>query len=319
MAINELRSITTFVRTAELGSLTQAAHAQQLSPQAASKALLQLERHLGVRLFHRTTRSMALTEEGQRLLEAVRPSLAGLQQALAAVRQIHERVAGPLRIVGPRTLLQGVIGPVVDEYCRLYPEVQPDVLLDDQIGNWVEDRIDLGFRLGNAPQDGLVARRLFPMQLLICAAPGYLRRHGVPTRLQDLDSHRCSGFRRASDGRVAPWRVRLDGELQDLPVRTVLTTNDEAFELRAVLAGEVIGQLAGPTAAPHIRAGRLVPLLPKHVSDDYSLYLYYGSRKAVASRVRLFIDLVVQRLTDHRDLVLGPDELKRHAEAVRQS
>jgi DNA-binding transcriptional LysR family regulator len=155
MSINELRSITTFVRTVELGSLSKAATAQQISPQAASKALGQLEQYLGVRLFHRTTRRMSLTEEGQRFFEAAKPSLTSLQQALHAVRQTREDLAGPLRIVGPRTVLQPVIGPVLDEYCRLYPEVQPDVQLDDRVGNWVEDRVDVGFRLGNPPEEGL--------------------------------------------------------------------------------------------------------------------------------------------------------------------
>jgi DNA-binding transcriptional LysR family regulator len=309
MPINELRSITTFVRTVERGSLSKAAEAQRISPQAASKALGQLEQHLGVRLFHRTTRSMSLTEEGRRFLEAVQPSLIGLQQALQGARQAKEDIAGPLRIVGPRTVLQPIIGPVLDEYCRLYPEVQPDVQLDDRIGNWVEDRVDVGFRLGNSPQEGLIARRLFPLQLIICASPSYLRKYGVPKSLVELGSHRCSAFRRLSDGRVVPWRVRIGDRSQDQPINPAFCTNDEAFELRAVLAGEVIGQLAAPTAAPLIRAGRLVPLLLEHLSDIYSLFVYYGSRTAQPARVRRFIDLAVDRLTDNADFVLSNNEL----------
>jgi len=165
MAINELRSIATFIHTVELGSLSKAAAAQQISPQAASKALGQLEQHLGVRLFHRTTRSMSLTEEGQRFFEAARPSLLGLQQALSGARQTREDLAGPLRIVGPRSVSVSVIGPVIEEYCRLYPEVQPDIQLDDRRSNWVEERVDVGFRLGAAPEEGLIARPLFPMQM----------------------------------------------------------------------------------------------------------------------------------------------------------
>jgi DNA-binding transcriptional LysR family regulator len=309
MSINELRSITTFVRTVELGSLSKAAMAQQISPQAASKALGQLEKYLGVRLFHRTTRSMSLTEEGQRLFESVQPSLIGLQQSLDAARQTREDLAGPLRIVGPRTVLLAVIGPVLDEYSRLYPEVQPDIQLDDRVGNWVEDRVDVGFRLGNAPEEGLIARRLFPMQLLICAAPSYLRKYGVPQSLNELDSHRCSAFRRPSDGRIVPWRVRVGDSIQDQHIRPAFCTNDEAFELRAVLAGEVIGQLAVPTAASLIRSGRLVPLLLDHVVDHFSLFVYYGSRAAQPARVRRFIDLVVERLSGSADFVLGKEEL----------
>lgn len=308
MSINELRSITTFIRTAELGSLSKAAEAQQISPQAASKALGQLEQYLGVRLFHRTTRSMSLTEEGQRFLEAAQPSLQGLQQALLSVRKTREDIAGPLRITGSRTVLPSVIGPVLDEYIRLYPEVQPDLQFDDRIGNWVEERVDVGFRLGHAPQEGLIARRLFPMQLVICAAPSYLRKYGRPQTLYDLATHRCSAFRR-SDGRVFPWSVRIGDSVQDHPINPSFCTNDEAFELRTVLAGEAIGQLAVPSAATHIRAGTLVPLLIDHVADHYSLFVYFGSRSAVPSRVRRFIDLVVDRLTDSSDFVLSQGDL----------
>ena len=317
MSINELRSITTFVRTVELGSLSKAATAQQISPQAASKALRQLEQYLGVRLFHRTTRSMSLTEEGQRFFEAAKPSLISLQQALYAVRQTREDLAGPLRIVGPRSVLPPVIGPVLDEYCRLYPEVQPDVQLDDRVGNWVEDRVDIGFRLGNPPEEGLIARRLFPVQLVICAAPTYLRKYGAPQTLHELEAHRCSGFRRPSDGRVVPWRVRVGDSMQDQNIRPSFSTNDEAFELRAVLAGGVIGQLAVPTAASLIRSGRLVPLLLDHMTDNLSLFVYYGSRAAQPARVRRFIDLVVERLTESNDFVLTNDDLlSAHAKGM---
>ena len=309
MSINELRSITTFVRTVELGSLSKAAAAQHISPQAASKALGQLEQFLGVRLFHRTTRNMSLTEEGERFLEAARPSLIGLQQALQGARHTREDIAGPLRIVGPRTVLLPVIGPVLDEYCRLYPEVQPDVQLDDRIGNWVEDRVDVGFRLGHAPQEGLIARRLLPLQLIICAAPSYLRKYGMPKNILELGAHRCSAFRPSTHGRIVPWRVRVGDSMQDQHITPAFCTNDEEFELRAVLAGEVIGQLAAPTAATHIRAGRLVPLLLEHMADVHSLFLYYGSRTAQPARVRSFIDLVVERLTNNAEFVLAHDEL----------
>lgn len=309
MSINELRSITTFVRTVELGSLSKAATAQQISPQAASKALGQLEQYLGVRLFHRTTRSMSLTEEGQRFFEAAKPSLTSLQQALSTVRHTREDLSGPLRIVGPRSVLPTVIGPMLDEYCRLYPEVHPDIQLDDRVGNWVEDRVDIGFRLGNPPEEGLIARRLFPIQMLICAAPTYLRKYGIPQSLYDLDAHRCSGFRRPSDGRVVPWRVNIGDSMQDQNIRPSFSTNDEAFELRAVLAGEVIGQLAASTAAALIRSGRLVPLLLEHMTDNLSLFIYYGSRAAQPARVRRFIDLAVERLTENNDFVLTAEEL----------
>ena len=315
--INELRSITTFVRTAELGSLSKAAEVQQISPQAASKALGQLEAHLGVRLFHRTTRSMSLTEEGQRFLEAAQPSLEGLQSALLGVRQTREDISGPLRIVGPRTVLQPILGPVLDEFSRLYPGVQPDVQLDDRVGNWVEDRVDIGFRLGHAPQEGLIARRLFPLQLIICASPAYLRKHGVPRQLTDLRQHRCSAFRSTNNGRLAPWRVQIGDSIQDQHINPAFSTNDEDFELRTALTGSIIAQFAAPTVAAHVRAGRLVPLLLDHVSNAFNFYLYYGSRTAQPARVRSFIDLAIERLTDNKNFTLDHAELRQaHAQGV---
>lgn len=307
--INELRSMTTFVRTVELGSLSKAADAQQISPQAASKALKQLETHLGVRLFHRTTRNMSLTEEGQRFFEAAKPALMGLQQALATVQQTREEFAGPLRIVGPRSVVQQVIKPVLIEYSRLYPEVQPDVQLDDGITNWVEKRVDVGFRISVSPQEGLIARRLFPLQLIICASPAYLRKYGVPKTLHDLSTHRCSVFRHAATGRLIPWTVKSGDNVQDHHVNPAMSTNDEMLELHAVLMGEVIAQLAGPTAAQYIRTGQLVPVLPEAIADIHGLFLYYGSRVAQPLRVRRFIDLAIERLANRQDVVLSVEEI----------
>lgn len=266
MPINELRSIATFVKTAELGSLRQAAASQGMTPQAASQALAQLERHLGVRLFHRTTRSMSLTDEGRQFLEAAYPPLIGMQQALQMARQAKEGIGGPLRIVGPRSVFAPVLCPLLDEFLRRYPEVQPDVQLDDRIGNWVEDRVDVGFRVGPSPAEGVVARRLFSLQLIICAAPAYLSRHGAPDSLGALATHRCSAFRNAGTGRVLPWLVKTGDDLSEHHVVPALTVNDEALETEAVLAGHVIALLTSVTAAPHIRSGRLVPLLVKHVA-----------------------------------------------------
>lgn len=309
MAINELRAITTFVQTAELGSLSKAASTQQISPQAASKVIGQLEAYLGIRLFHRTTRSISLTEEGQRFLDAVQPSLIGLQQAIQNVLKSRESAVGPLRISGPRSVFKQVIGPILDEYIQLNPDVQPNIQFDDRFSNWVEDRIDVGFRLGHAPQEGLIARRLFPIQLIICAAPSYLHKYGIPKSLYDLASHRCSAFRRIQDNRDVPWTVKVGDNIQDLYVQPVFCTNDEEFELRTVLAGEVIAQLAASTAAAHIREGRLVPLLVEHMADNYNLYVYFGSRTALPPRVRKFIDLVSERLMNSHECVLSNEEL----------
>jgi DNA-binding transcriptional LysR family regulator len=309
MPINELRSITTFARTAELGSLRRAAAAQGISPQAASQALAQLEQHLGVRLFHRTTRSMTLTEEGRRFLEAALPALAGLQRAMQVVRTTKDEIAGPLRIVAPRLGFVRVLWPLLESFCAKYPDVQPDVTMDDRVGNWVEDRVDVGFRLSAAPAEGVIVRKLFPLQLIICAAPAYIARYGAPRTLDDLAKHRCSVFRNPTTGHPVPWNVRMDDSIVAYDVPPTLCSNDEDFEVAAVLSGHVMGSLTNIAVAAHIRSGRLVPLLTKHVSERMSVYVYFGSRASQPSRVRAFIDHAVPRLKDSAEFVLTEKEL----------
>lgn len=317
MAINELRSISIFVTAAELGSLRKTAAALDISPQAASQALAQLEQHLNVRLFHRTTRSMALTDDGRRFLEEAQPSLLGLQRALQTARQAKDEVSGPLRIVGPRSTFQPVLWRLIDEFCQQYPGIVPDLQLEDRVGNWVEDRVDVGFRLGLSPHEGVIARRLFPVQMVICASPAYLQAHGAPESIAALPSHRCSVFRHPGTGQVVPWRVKVGDDEVEQHVVPAICTNDEILELHAVLAGRVIGQLAGVTAAPYIRSKQLVPLLVDHMPDRYSYFVYYGSRSAQPARARAFIDLVVARLVDNTEYVLSPRELRSAARGAR--
>lgn len=319
MAINELRSISIFVRAAELGSLRKAAAALDISPQAASQALAQLEQHLDVRLFHRTTRVMSLTDEGRHFLEGAQPALLGLQRALQIAKRAKEEIAGPLRIVGPRSTFQRVLWRLLEEFCQEYPDIVPDVQLEDRVGNWVEDRVDVGFRLGPSPHEGVIARRLFPVQLIICASPAYLERNGRPVSLAALQSHRCSVFRHPGTGAIVPWRVKVRDDVVAQPVVPAICTNDEILELHAVLAGQVIGQLAGVTAAPYIRSGKLVPLLVDHMPDRASYFVYFGSRSSQPARARAFIDLAAKRLVDNADYVLSSKELRATQPRARRS
>ncbi|MBK1713651.1 LysR family transcriptional regulator [Rubrivivax gelatinosus] len=309
MAMNELRAIEMFAKAVELGSLRRAAAAQGVSPQAASQALAQLEQRLGARLLHRTTRNIALTDEGQQFLEATQPALAALERAMQRVRAAKDEVAGPLRIVAPKSSFLPVIWPVIDAFCRQHGEVQPEVQLDDRIGNWVQDRADVGFRIGAPPEDGLIARRLFTVQLIVCAAPAYLAAHGAPGSLDELASHRCSMFRHPGTGRVLPWYFKVGTEVVSRDLPPALSTNDTELECEAVLSGHVIGSLSNLSAAAHIRAGRLVPLLTQHVTDHLSVHVYYGSRSAQPLRVRAFIDLAVERLADSAAYELSAREL----------
>lgn len=315
MSINEFRSIATLAKAVELGSIRQAALAQGVTPQAASQAIAQLERHLGVRLLHRTTRSLTLTEEGQHLLASTRPALAALDRALSRARESREDVAGPLRIVGPKSSFAPLLMPLLDTFCTEHPGIHPDVQLDDAIGDWVLNRADVGFRIGASLDEGVIGRRLFPVQLIVCAAPAYLARHGAPADPDALAAHRCSVFRHAATGQLLPWYLAVDGAIEHRHLVPSLLTNDTELELHAVLAGQVIGQIANFMAAPHIRAGRLVPLLLPHTSAHLGLHVYYGSRDSQPRRVRAFLDLAIARLLDCPAYVLSDQELLAAAQA----
>ena len=318
MPINEMRSISTFIKAAELGSIRKAAADQGLSPQAASQSIAQLEKHLDVRLFHRTTRVMSLTDEGYRFLEEARPALLNLQSALHNAKLTKDEIAGPLRIVGPRTTFQPVIWQLIEEFCGQYPRIQPDVLLEDRVGNWVEDRIDVGFRLGVSPHEGVIARRLFPLQLIVCASPRYIEQHGVPTTIAALPSHRCAVFRHPSTGKVVPWHLKINDNLTGLAVAPYICTNDESLELQAVLSGCCIGQVAGITAAPYIRDGRLVPLLIDHMAEIASYFVYFGSRTSQPARARAFIELASRKLIDNPQYLLSAQELAAGEQRARK-
>lgn len=307
--MNEIRAITIFVRAATLGSLRRAAVDQSISPQAASHAVIQLEKELGVRLFHRTTRKLSLTEEGQRLFDNVKPALAILSSSLHEARRSKEDVDGLLRISAPRSIGMAVLWPHFEAFQQRYPNVQLEVQFDDQFTDLVTGRADVGFRAGPAPSGGSIARRLLPIQLIICASPEYIEQNGTPLSIEDLAQHRCTGYRRANTGKLAQWQFRVGDEIVYRDVRPFICVNDTAVETQAVLSGMGIGQLGSFDATTHIRSGRLVALLTQHVSEYGAIYIYYGHRTEQPLRVKTFIDFMIGRVADNRDFFLEQSEL----------
>lgn len=315
--MNEIRAITTFVRAATLGSLRRAAVDQGISPQAASHAVMQLEKELGVRLFHRTTRKLSLTEEGQRLFDSVKPALVIFSSALDEARRSKEEVSGLLRVSAPRALGLPVLWPYFEQFQRLYPNVQLEVQLDDHFTDLVTERADVGFRGGPPPSGGSIARALMPIQLIVCASPEYIEQHGAPQTIDELSQHRCTGYRRANTGKLASWQFQIGDEIVYRDVPAAICVNDTQMETQAVLSGLGVGQLGSFNATPHIRTGGLVALLTQHITRYGMVYIYYGHRTEQPLRVKTFIDFMVERVADNRNFFFDPDEL-RAARAAQQ-
>jgi DNA-binding transcriptional LysR family regulator len=315
--VNEIRAISLFVRTAALGSLRKAAIEQGVTPQAASLAVTQLENHLGMRLFHRTTRQLSLTEEGRRFLESVQPPLDALTDALHSARHA-DGAAGPLRVTAPRSLGNTVLWPLFEAFAADHPDVRLDIQLEDRFQDWVAERIDVGFRAGAQPDGRIIARRVLPIQLIVCASPAYLARHGAPATIEDLASHRCTGYLQPNTGKVAPWEFQVGEETVYRDIQPSICLNDPELETRAVLGGLGIGQLGSFTAVPLIRAGQLVPLLLPHTVHRMAMYLCYARRTHLPARVRLFIDFMVERLRPGTEWYLGDEELRAGRPARRR-
>jgi DNA-binding transcriptional LysR family regulator len=314
--MDELRAISTFIRAAELGSFNRAAAAQGTTPQAVSKNVRQLEQYLGVRLFHRTTRKSALTEDGQRLFDSVRDSLEGLTTALNRVKSAAREDEGLIRIGAGGAVGRKVLMPLIAEFHRLHPGVTFDLVLDDGITDTVAERIDVGFKAGNAPTAQVVSRRLFPIQLIVCATPEYLARHGVPETIEGLAAHRCVGYRQPGTGRPVPWEFQVAGETQYRTMHYAICTSDPEAEMLAVLGGMGVGQIDSINAAAPLRAGALVPLLVRSTSERMGLYLYYAQRTDMPARVRRFIDFAAGRLGGGTAFHVPPAELLSRAKGV---
>lgn len=295
--MDELRAVKLFIRATELGSFNKAAVAQGMSAQAVSKAIRQLERHLGFRLFHRTTRKNSLTEDGLRFLDSVRPNFEGLTSALAAARKGSQEQGGLIRISATRTVGINVLLRLIAEFKIEYPHVEFELVLEDRVTDLVANRIDIGFRTGTSPEGQIISRRLFPLLLVPCATPAYLDAHGVPRSVHDLQSgHICTGYRLASTGKLMPWEFEIQGEISYVAIPATFCTNDAGAEMEAVLADYGAGLIDNLLAAQHLRSGALVPFLVEHISARMGLYIYYPHRSDMPRRVRAFIDFAIAKL-----------------------
>lgn len=294
--MDDLKALSTLARVVESGSFRRAAIELGVAPQAISKTVRQLEGQVGVRLLHRTTRRLSLTDEGEQLLGRVRPALSAIRSAMDDLQSARTDAGGTLRVTAPRSVGLHLVLPLVGVFMEQHPEVRVELELEDRITDVTGGKIDVGFRVGPGMDRNVVARRLMDIQHWICASPGYLERHGRPRNWDDLAQHRCTGFRHVNTGKLMPWEYQEAGSMtyRDVPAR--FETNDVDAEAGAVLAGVGIGQIPSYIAAPLIHEGRLVHLLARHTTERIGLFIYYAQRTHLPARARLFIDFAVARL-----------------------
>lgn len=291
--MDKLKSLQTFVRIAELGSLTAAAAALDTSVPSVVRQLAALEQHLGTRLFQRTTRRLALTAEGRAYLARCRDVLALLADADAALRSDSHDVRGHLRLTAPVLFGEQHVAPVVADFVQRHPLVSVDLLLLDRYVNLVEEGVDAGIRIGELPDSSLVATRLGEVRPLVVASPAWLARHGTPTRPEQLRDAEGICF---SGERESDWVFVQDGRRLRVPVRGRLGFNHPGAALRACEASAGIGWFLSYQVRDALQAGRLMAVLPDFGTVSQTVQWVMPQARLVPARLRALADAAAAAL-----------------------
>jgi DNA-binding transcriptional LysR family regulator len=283
-----------FIAAADEGSFSAAARRLGLTPAAVSKSVGQLEGRLGVRLFQRSTRSLALTTDGERLYGQVRLPWSEIGDALTDLRQGAGKPAGTLRVALAHTIGREYFVPMMGEFVRRYPDVVPDLHFDNRQVDLITEGYDAAIGGGVELTDALIARELARLRVVLVASPAYLEAHPVPAHPSELARHRGLLRRMLSSGRLAPWSLKNDaGEEVVANVRPVMVLDDPEAIARAAATGLGVAMLPLSHALPQLERGELVRVLPEWYAEALPLSIYYTSRKLVPAKVRVFVDFIV--------------------------
>lgn len=289
----EYADLRAFAAIAEHGSFAKAAAHLGVSPSALSQTIRGLETRLGVRLLNRTTRSVAPSEAGSRMLERLRPAMAELEGAVADAKATRGTPNGLLRINCPRTAAIHVLGPLVGPFLKAYPEVVLDIVTEERLVDIVAQRFDAGIRLGEKVEQDMVAVRLGgDIEMLVVGSPGYFAEHGKPRNPRDLKNHRCINTRWPTDGSLYRWEFERGTEELEAAVTGALIVNEPEIAVQAAIDGVGLAYLFRYQVAPALAAGKLVQVLKDWTPPFPGFYLYYPSRRQMPPALCAFVDFV---------------------------
>ncbi|HUC19293.1 MAG TPA: LysR family transcriptional regulator [Acetobacteraceae bacterium] len=286
-----LAHLPVILAIADRGGFAAAAASLGMSPSAISHSVRLVEERLGVPLFARTTRSVALTEAGKVLVEGAGPALRDIAERLERVRAVKGRATGLLRINAPSIAPPMVLTDIVRRMTQDFPDVRVEIAIDNAIADIVAEGFDAGIRLGEMIAEDMVAVRLTPpFKAVIVAAPSYLAAHGRPETIADLPRHDCIAFRRIRSGGLYAWELRENGRDVAIESRGSVIVNDALHARDLALAGIGLAYLFEPLVRADIAAGRLAAVLPQAAIEEPGLFLYFPRRAALAPKLRAFID-----------------------------
>jgi DNA-binding transcriptional LysR family regulator len=290
-----LDGVEAFLSVAQHRSFRRAAAELGVTPSAISQAVRTLEARVGAVLFLRTTRSVSLTEAGERFFARARPAFEELVAASGAARDLGQRPAGLLRLTVPRSVVPILLEPLVASFCEAFPEIEVELAASEELVDLAAGGFDAGIRMGQFISPDMVAVRLTkPLPLAIVGSPAYLDRRGRPRRPDDLREHACLRLRR-SNGALAPWSLNDGGRSIEIAVSGPFIANDFPTMLGAAMEGVGLAQVPGPLASEALRSGKLVAVLEKFAPMTPGVFLYYPGHRQIMPKLRAFIDHVKGR------------------------
>jgi len=291
MKLDQLDGYIAFIAVARSRSFTAAAAQLGVSPQAVSQAIKGLEARLGLRLLHRTTRSVSLNEVGSHLFARVAPALESIFEATESLHALHDHPAGLLRINLSHVAFTALIRPRIAQFQVRFPDIRLEFGFNDGFIDIVEQGFDLGIRLGEAVAQDMVS---IPMsreeRIALVATPAYLSAHGQPATIAELREHRCIRFRQASSGALYRWELLAEGQAIVIDTAESLIVNDTDAMLALALAGQGLAYLLERTARPHLASGALCEVLGAHTPRFPGFHLYYPAARQTPAKLACFTE-----------------------------
>jgi DNA-binding transcriptional LysR family regulator len=290
---DRLLEMRVFKAVVDAGGFTAAAHVLGVSQPFVSQTVSSLERRLGVKLLHRSTRGRRLTEEGERFLASCGRIIDEIEQAEAEISSARSQASGDLRVSAPLAFGMDQLVPRLPDFLTAHPEVKVHLSLSDAIANLIEENVDVAIRMGRLHDSSLMSRKLCNLQRIVVAAPSYIAAHGVPETPQELLHHNCLEWQGPLD-HLNRWPFLIDGEPRSILARGNFRSNNGTSLFQLCAAGAGIMRLAEHMALPAIRSDALVPLLKEYQArDDTAIHAVFLPERELLPRIRVFVDYLI--------------------------
>ncbi|WP_199553808.1 LysR family transcriptional regulator [Sandaracinobacteroides hominis] len=288
-----------FTRVVECSNFTRAADTLGMPRSSVSAAVQELERRVGARLLHRTTRKVAPTQDGAAFYERCQSVIAEVESAENLFRHTAAQPSGRLRVDVPGRIGRLIIAPALPAFLDLYPQIDIDLGVTDRAVNLVEDSVDCVVRVGPLTDSGLIARPIGKLHLINVASPAYLERYGTPSLPGELENHWAVNYASPSNGRVQDWEWVEHGILHTMPLRGRVTVNSAEAYIACCLAGMGLIQIPAYDVRPHLAGGELIEVMPGYLAEPMPMTLLYPHRQHLSPRLQVFTDWLETLLLQH--------------------